>query len=241
MDVDRTWIVGEGKAARMASCGPSARIIGNTTIEDGGLALKYSVTHCPQGRRTQARDDWETPQTLDKRKIGERENLVLHMDRGNHMAGIENRQTCTECPCANGSIQCFCSDLVIPGQNGESLFIDTCLNSTPPATKIPITADCTKLASLMVTGAPADPDPNFPIQTNGYYNIPSRAILSWEFQDCGFAFFNDLSSEYNICAKDLAHAFSAFAAYCTDVNTIEGQFQNDPFKSLLVFHPRNLH
>lgn len=46
-------------------------------------------------------------------------------------------------------------------------------------------------------------DSDFPVKVNGYYNIPAASILSWEFQGCGFAFFNDVGSSYNICAKDL--------------------------------------
>ncbi|KAJ6500906.1 hypothetical protein C8R45DRAFT_979494 [Mycena sanguinolenta] len=114
---------------------------------------------------------------------------------------IEGRQTCTQCPCANRSIQCFCSNT--PGESGDSLFIPSCSNSDPPNPNIPVTADCTTLATLMVTGAPMGSSLNFPVKTNGYYNIPVGSILSWEFQGCEFALFNDVGSSYNICATDL--------------------------------------
>ncbi|KAJ6630474.1 hypothetical protein B0H10DRAFT_986511 [Mycena sp. CBHHK59/15] len=97
---------------------------------------------------------------------------------------------------------------------------------------IPITADCTTFASLMISGVLSG-TPNFPAINNGYYNVPVGSILTWEYQGCGFAFFNDVGSTYNICALDLARSVNAMAAFCTTVDNIDGQFQNDPLKSLL--------
>ncbi|KAF7358998.1 hypothetical protein MSAN_01240400 [Mycena sanguinolenta] len=148
---------------------------------------------------------------------------------------IEGRQTCTQCPCANGSIQCFCSNT--PGERGNSLFIPSCSNSVLPSPNSPIAADCMTLAALMVTGAPVGSSLNFPVKTNGYYNIPVESALIWEFQGCGFGFFNNIDSSYNICATDLANSVKALVAYCPTVDSIEAQFQNDPSRSLVVYNP----
>ncbi|KAJ7687219.1 hypothetical protein B0H17DRAFT_1136356 [Mycena rosella] len=213
------------KAERLAACGPNVKLIKNATLEADGKALQYTVTFCPANppARVEARDDWETPL----------ENGVIHDLR--EQREVERRQTCTQCPCANGSIQCFCSNAF----GDDSLLIQSCGNSTPPGPTTPIAADCTALASLMVHGAPTGANPNFPVQTNGYYNIPVSSIITWEFQGCGFAFFNDVGSAYNICAKDLANSVKALAAYCPDVD-IEGLFQNDLGKTIEIYNPAGL-
>ncbi|KAJ7221299.1 hypothetical protein GGX14DRAFT_429404 [Mycena pura] len=197
-------------ADRLASCGHVKKVLGNATIEAEGKALKYTATYCPSPD-AEARDNTALP---------ERDT-----------ARLDARQTCTQCPCANGSIQCFCHDL----QFADSLFISSCSNSTPPGLFVPNTADCHTVAALM-TLAPSGSF-GFPVMTNGFYNVPARTILTWEFQGCGFAFFNDLSSSYNICAKDLANSANALASFCTDANNIEGLFQNDGLKSVLIFPP----
>ncbi|KAJ7490787.1 hypothetical protein FB451DRAFT_1221067 [Mycena latifolia] len=209
----------KGKAERLAACGPNVKIIGNATIEANGLALQYSVTFCPEAKPP-------------AHAVEKRENGVLR-------DALVARQTCTQCPCANGSIECFCANTA--GESGDSLFIYSCSNSSPPNPNLPIPADCAALANLMVNGAPGGPNPNLPVMKNGYYNIPVGSIVAWEFQGCGLAFFNDVGSTYNVCAKDLANSVKALAAYCPDVNNIDAQFQNDPFKSLLVYNPAELH
>ncbi|KAJ7687215.1 hypothetical protein B0H17DRAFT_1301304 [Mycena rosella] len=230
------------KAERLAACGPNVDLIRNTTLEADGKALQYTVAFCPANppARVEARDDWEIPL----------ENGVIHDLR--EQREVERRQTCTQCPCANGSIHCFCSN--IPGGDSRTCGRDWgCSNSTPPGHTIPITADCTALASLMVHGAPAPANPSmfelpnnllsrliapsdFPVQTNGYYNIPASSLLTWEFKGCGFAFYNPVGSA-NVCAKDLANSVKALAAYCPDINHIDAQFQNDRFKRISVYNP----
>ena len=50
----------------------------------------------------------------------------------------------------------------------------------------------------------------FPVMTNGFSNVPVSTILTWEFQGCRFAFFNEvgIDSSYNICAKDFVSTSS---------------------------------
>ncbi|KAJ6630431.1 hypothetical protein B0H10DRAFT_986115 [Mycena sp. CBHHK59/15] len=84
-------------ADRIAACGPGTKVLGNATIEADGHALQYSVLHCPESKPP-ARIVRDNSAELEARQSAE----------------LDARQTCTQCPCANGSIQCFCSN--IPGQ-----------------------------------------------------------------------------------------------------------------------------
>ena len=157
----------------------------------------------------------------EETETSRRENGVIHptVVEGSESAvkrsEVEGRQTCIQCSCADGSIQCFCSNT--SGESGDSrtlciwrmrsrrpktVFIYNCSNLTASNPSIPTDADCNTLANLMVNGVPAELNLNV-VKTNGYYNIPVESILSWEFQGCGFALFNDVGSSYNVCAKDL--------------------------------------
>ncbi|KAJ7061604.1 hypothetical protein C8F01DRAFT_1286383 [Mycena amicta] len=203
---------------RLASCRDAGtlKVLANATIVGGtqAQAAKYSATYCPSPA------------------VEARTSAITELEE---RGSIEERQTCTQCPCANGSIQCFCHNL----QFMDSLFIFSCSNSTPPSPFIPINQDCKTLAAL-VTGAPAGANLGFPVMTNGFYNVPVASILTWEFQGCGFAYFNDAGTNYNICAKDLANTIRALNGFCDDVNTSFGEFQNSGLKSCMTFNPAEL-
>ncbi|KAF7321239.1 hypothetical protein HMN09_00213000 [Mycena chlorophos] len=188
---------------RLSACRDAGtlKVLGNATLTGAGTSghtAHFSATYCPAPDSDLASTSSEEPSTVNK------------------------RQTCTQCPCANGSITCYCHTL--GSQN--SLFIDTCTNSTPPAASIPV-------------GAPSG-SLGFPAQTNGYYNVPVNSILSWTFQGCAFAFFNDVGTTYNICAQDLQNTVRALNGFCDDVNNNFGLFQNNGRMSCMTYNPAEL-
>ncbi|KAJ6548192.1 hypothetical protein DFH09DRAFT_1367026 [Mycena vulgaris] len=125
-----------GNLEGLAACG--AKRITNATIEADGHALHWYTCEAKPPARVEARDGWEAP--------------------------VQNGvqwQTCTQCPCANSSIQCFCSNT--PGESGDSrLFIYGCSNPTPlnPNVPMPVTANYTPVANLIVNGAPTGLPPS---------------------------------------------------------------------------------
>ncbi|KAJ6480346.1 hypothetical protein C8R45DRAFT_1100931 [Mycena sanguinolenta] len=200
---------------RLAVCSSPSEVLGNTTLEANGYAIRFKIFTCPP---------LNSGTNLDERSVTE---------------NLTTRQTCTQCPCAN------CSDT--PGESGNSLLIDSCSHEQPPDPSRPVAADCKTLSYLMTTGVPAVPNPpSFPMQTHIYYTdtylfVIINSILSWEYQGCGFAFFNDVGTTFNVCATDLANSVNALIAYCPNVEDIEGLLQNNPSMSLLVYNPVEIH
>nr|GAT42471.1 predicted protein [Mycena chlorophos] len=120
---------------RLSACRDAGtlKVLGNATFTSttgSGHTAQFSTTYCPAADSASAS---ESPET-----------------KAEDPSEVNKRQTCTQCPCANGSITCYCHTL--GSQN--SLFIDTCTNSTPPGVTIPNYDDCLTLAAL-VSGVPS--------------------------------------------------------------------------------------
>jgi hypothetical protein len=69
-----------GKAERLAACGPSMRIVGNSTIEAKGQTLQFSVTFCGT-KRSALVDARSSPEAKHQGEIETLENGVIHAER----------------------------------------------------------------------------------------------------------------------------------------------------------------
>ncbi|KAJ7932848.1 hypothetical protein B0H13DRAFT_1856829 [Mycena leptocephala] len=82
---------GKSKAERLAACGPSTRIVGNSTIEANGQTLQFSVTFCGT-KRSALVDARSSPEAKHQGEVETLENGIIHAERDSGEMATTERQ-----------------------------------------------------------------------------------------------------------------------------------------------------